>query len=90
MPPPAYFYQTPPNLQQQSPASSLVPPTLPPPPIPPRNKLPVRQVASLPVALLTSTTNQVINNLQELARKISRKKKATPTVSSKRPGVRPL
>ncbi len=85
MPPPTYFYQTPSTLQQPSTVPSLVHPTLPPPqlppPIPPRNKLPVRQAASLPVALLASTTNQVINNLQELARKISRKKRTTETVS---------
>lgn len=80
--PPPYFYQTPATLQP-SPAPSLVHPTLSPPPVPPRNKVPVRQAASLPVALVTSTANQMINNLQELARKISRKKKkvASPTVS---------
>jgi hypothetical protein len=86
--PPPYFYQTPSTLQS-NPAPSLVHPTLPPPPIPPRNKVPVRQSASLPVGLVTSTASQMINNLQELARKISRKKKSAPRVS-RSPGIRPL
>jgi hypothetical protein len=87
--PPPYFYQTPSTLQS-NPAPSLVQhPTLSPPPIPPRNKVPVRQAASLPVGLVTSTASQMINNLQELARKISRKKKSAPRVS-RRPGIRPL
>jgi hypothetical protein len=86
--PPPYFYQTPSTLQS-NPAPSLVHPTLPPPPIPPRNKVPVRQSASLPVGLVTSTASQMISNLQELARKISRKKKSAPRVS-RSPGIRPL
>ncbi|XP_046655934.1 proline-rich protein 36-like isoform X4 [Daphnia pulicaria] len=80
--PPPYFYQTPSTLQS-NPAPSLVQhPTLSPPPIPPRNKVPVRQAASLPVGLVTSTASQMINNLQELARKISRKKKSAPRSSN--------
>lgn len=86
--PPPYFYPTPSTIQP-NPAPSLVRPTLSPPPIPPRNKVPVRQAASLPVGLVTSTASQMITNLQELARKISRKKKSAPRVS-RRPGIRPL
>ncbi len=57
-----------------------------PPPVPPRNpalgtgKTPVRQAASLPVALAvaTSTASQMVSGIQDLARRISRKKRPAP------------
>lgn len=58
----------------------------PPPPVPPRNsKTPIRQAASLPLSAIsdamTSTANaanQVVSNIQQLARRISRKKNPAP------------